>query len=92
MTADMEYVWNKHEHADDYKTLEPLIAGYAHNLDYDWSFELYLLYKKEEKQNEAATLAELYHASFKNSDNSQIILISKLKSKGRYIFRYICGH
>ena len=73
-SRDMEYVWNKHEHADDYKTLEPLIAGYAHNLDYDWSFELYLLYKKEEKQNEAATLAELYHASFKNSDNSQIIL------------------
>ena len=30
--------------------------------------------RKEEKQNEAATLAELYHASFKNSDNSQIIL------------------
>ena len=54
-SRDMEYVWNKHEHADDYKTLEPLIAGYAHNLDYDWSFEL-------------------YHASFKNSDNSQIIL------------------
>ena len=73
-SRDMEYVWNKHEHADDYKTLEPLIARYAHNLDYDWSFELYLLYKKEEKQNEAATLAELYHASFKNSDNSQIIL------------------
>ena len=73
-SRDMEYVWNKHEHADDYKTLEPLIVGYAHNLDYDWSFELYLLYKKEEKQNEAATLAELYHASFKNSDNSQIIL------------------
>lgn len=73
-SRDMEYVWNKHEHADDYKTLEPLVAGYAHNLDYDWSFELYLLYKKEEKQNEAATLAELYHASFKNSDNSQIIL------------------
>ena len=73
-SRDMEYVWNKHEHADDYKTLEPLIAVYAHNLDYDWSFELYLLYKKEEKQNEAATLAELYHASFKNSDNSQIIL------------------
>ena len=73
-SRDMEYVWNKHEHADDYKTLEPLIVGYAHNLDYDWSFELYLLYKKEEKQNEAATLAELYHASFKNSENSQIIL------------------
>ena len=73
-SRDMEYVWNKHEHADDYKTLEPLIAGYAHNLDYDWSFELYLLYKKEEKQNEASSLAELYHASFKNSDNSQIIL------------------
>jgi len=73
-SRDMEYVWNKHEHADDYKTLEPLIAGYAHNLDYDWSFELYLLYKKEGKQSEAAALAELYHASFKNSDNSQIIL------------------
>ena len=73
-SRDMEYVWNKHEHADDYKTLEPLIAGYAHNLDYDWSFELYLLYKKEEKQHEAAPLAELYHASFNNYDNSQIIL------------------
>ena len=73
-SRDMEYVWNKHEHADDYKMLEPLIGGYAHNLDYDWSFELYLLYKKEGKQNEADALAELYHASFKNSENSQIIL------------------
>ena len=73
-SRDMEYVWNKHEHADDYKLLEPLIGGYAHNLDYDWSFELYLLYKKEGKQNEADALAELYHASFKNSENSQIIL------------------
>ena len=72
-SRDMEYVWNKHEHADNYTTLEPLIAGYAHNLDYDWSFELYLLYKKEGKQSEAAALAELYHASFKNSDNSRII-------------------
>ena len=73
-SRDIEYVWNKHEHADDYKLLEPLIGGYAHNLDYDWSFELYLLYKKEGKQNEADALAELYHASFKNSENSQIIL------------------
>lgn len=73
-SRDMEYVWNKHEHADDYKLLEPLIGGYAHNLDYDWSFELYLLYKKEGKQNQADALAELYHASFKNSENSQIIL------------------
>ena len=73
-SRDMEYVWNKHEHAEDFKSLETLITGYAHNLDYDWSFELYLLYKKEGKQSEAAALAELYHASFKNSDNSEIIL------------------
>ena len=69
----MEYVWNKHEQADNLEALEPLLSPYAHNLDYDWSFELFLLYKKEKKDEAAKVLAEVYDASFRNSENSQII-------------------
>lgn len=91
-SRDMEYVWNKHEHADDYKTLEPLIAGYAHNLDYDWSFELYLLYKKEENRTRRRRwLSYIMHRS-RIPITARLYWISKLESKGRYIFRYICGH
>ena len=70
---EIEYIWNKHEHPEEYGSLDVLLDGYMHNLDYEWSFELYLLYKKEGKQKEADTLAELYHASYQNSENSQII-------------------
>ena len=72
-SREIEYIWNKHEHPEEYGSLDVLLDGYMHNLDYEWSFELYLLYKKEGKQKEADTLAELYHASYQNSENSQII-------------------
>ena len=72
-SREIEYIWNKHEHPEEYGLLDVLLDGYMHNLDYEWSFELYLLYKKEGKQKEADTLAELYHASYQNSENSQII-------------------
>ena len=72
-SREIEYIWNKHEHPEEYGSLDVLLDGYMHNLDYEWSFELYLLYKKEGKQKEADTLEELYHASYQNSENSQII-------------------
>ena len=72
-SREIEYIWNKHEHPEEYGSLDVLLDGYMHNLDYEWSFELYMLYKKEGKQKEADTLAELYHASYQNSENSQII-------------------
>ena len=72
-SREIEYIWNKHEYPEEYGSLDVLLDGYMHNLDYEWSFELYLLYKKEGKQKEADTLAELYHASYQNSENSQII-------------------
>ena len=72
-SREIEYIWNKHEHPEEYGSLDVLLDGYMHNLDYEWSFELYLLYKKEGKQKEADTLAELYHASYQNSENSQVI-------------------
>ena len=72
-SREIEYIWNKHEHPEEYGSLDVLLDGYMHNLDYEWSFELYLLYKKEGKQKEADTLAELYHASYQNSEYSQII-------------------
>ena len=72
-SREIEYIWNKHEYPEEYVSLDVLLDGYMHNLDYEWSFELYLLYKKEGKQKEADTLAELYHASYQNSENSQII-------------------
>ncbi|MGN0390948.1 MAG: tetratricopeptide repeat protein, partial [Wujia sp.] len=71
-TKLMQYIWKKHEGASG-EVLEELLASYAHNLDYDWSFELYFLYKKQDKKTEAKTLAELYYASYKDSENSRRI-------------------
>ena len=86
-SRQMEYVWTKHEHPDALKDMEQLIASYMHNLDYDWSFELYLVYKKEEKKEEAHSLAELYAASFKNSENSdRICAIEKGKESADAYF------
>ena len=86
-SRQMEYVWTKHEHPDALKDMEQLIASYMHNLDYDWSFELYLVYKKEEKKEEAHSLAELYTASFKNSENSdRICAIEKGKESADTYF------
>ena len=86
-SRQMEYVWIKHEHPDALKDMEQLIASYMHNLDYDWSFELYLVYKKEEKKEEAHSLAELYAASFKNSENSdRICAIEKGKESADTYF------
>ena len=86
-SRQMEYVWTKHEHPDALKDMEQLIASYMHNLDYDWSFELYLVYKKEEKKEEAHSLAELYAASFKNSENSdRICAIEKGKESADVYF------
>ena len=72
-SREIEYIWNKHEHPEEYGSLDVLLDGYMHNLDYEWSFELYLLYKKEGRQKDADTLAELYQASYQNSENSQVI-------------------
>ena len=86
-SRQMEYVWTKHEHPDALKDMEQLLASYMHNLDYDWSFELYLVYKKEEKKEEAHSLAELYAASFKNSENSdRICAIEKGKESADAYF------
>ena len=86
-SRQMEYVWTKHEHPDALKDMEQLLASYMHNLDYDWSFELYLVYKKEEKKEEAHSLAELYAASFKNSENSdRICAIEKGKESADTYF------
>ena len=68
----MQYVWKKHEGAS-FDELEELLYSYAHNLDYDWSCELYYLYKKQGKDAEAKTLADLFFASYKDSENSRII-------------------
>ncbi len=72
-SRQMEYIWMKHEHPQDYESMERLLDIYSHNLDYDWSFELYLLYKKAGKEKEAKILADLYRATYKNSENSECI-------------------
>ena len=72
-SRQMEYIWMKHEHPQDYESMERLLDIYSHNLDYDWSFELYLLYEKAGKEKEAKILADLYRATYKNSENSECI-------------------
>ena len=72
-SRQMEYIWMKHEHPQDYESMERLLDIYSHNLDYDWSFELYLLYEKAGKEKEAKILADIYRATYKNSENSECI-------------------
>ncbi len=46
---------------------------YIDDLDYDWSYELILLLKLQDKEEECKSLAEDYLATFKNSKNANII-------------------
>ena len=71
-TKQLQYMWKKHEGVAC-EELEELISGYAHTMDYDWSYELFLLYCKQGKETEKQTIADLYIASFRNSENSERI-------------------
>ena len=63
---EMEYLWKKAEGADSRELLE-YMEQYAQNLDYDLSFELFLLYVKAGEKEKASVLCEIFSATFKNT-------------------------
>lgn len=72
-TNHMNYIYNKAQGCplDEIETL--LFPVYSDMMDYDWSFELYLLLKLQGKESEAKSIAEDYSATYKNDSNVAII-------------------
>ncbi len=72
-TNQVKYVYSK-ACDENYVELEDLVHPYyLHNLDYDWSFETFLLLMKNGKSKEADIIASDFHATYKNSEYSRII-------------------
>ena len=72
-TNQVKYIFGKAHKADFDELYALLCPHYIHNMDYDWSFETYLLLKKMGNDDEASILASDYTATFKNSKNSEYI-------------------
>ena len=72
-TNQVKYIFGKAHKADFDELYALLCPHYIHNMDYDWSFETYLLLKKMGNDDEASILASDYIATFKNSKNSEYI-------------------
>lgn len=72
-TNHMNYIYNKAQGCplEEIETL--LFPVYSDMMDYDWSFELYLLMKLQGKEAEARYIAEDYSATYKNEPNIAII-------------------
>ena len=72
-TNQVKYVYSK-ACDENYVELEALVHPYyLHNLDYDWSFETFLLLMKNGKSKEADIIASDFQATYKNSEYSRII-------------------
>ena len=68
-TVQLKYIYDKANKVDSNVLEEYLYPRYVQSQDYDWSFELYLLYKVMGKDEDAESLAREYAATFKNIDN-----------------------
>ena len=67
-TLLVKYIYEKANGAS-YETLEEILAPqYSQTMDYDWSFETFLLYVLSEKDDQARQLMELFAATFKTAD------------------------
>ncbi len=72
-TNQIKYIYSKACN-EGYEDIESLLHPYyLHNLDYDWSFETFLLLMKNGKNKEAEILASDFHATYKNSEYSRVI-------------------
>ena len=72
-TNHMNYIYSKAQGCplDEIETL--LFPMYSDTMDYDWSFELYLLLKLQGRNSDAKAVAEDYCATYKNEPNVAII-------------------
>ncbi len=72
-TNQIKYIFGKSDKVDFEELYNLLAPDYIHNLDYDWSFETFLLLTVMEREQEADVLAEDFIATYKNTRHSQLI-------------------
>ena len=75
-TKQLLYLYDKYSGKDIEDIRKYIIPYYIDNLDYDWSFQAYLLLKlldDDDDEELLKGLVEEYFATFKNSDNCKII-------------------
>ena len=76
-TKQLNYIYDKYCGKSPKELEEYLIPYYINNMEYDWSFETFLLLCMEDKDDvdevTKKSLTGEYLATFKNSKNSQII-------------------
>ena len=85
-TNQLKYIYRKGQ-KDKPEELEELLSNYANVMDYDWSYELFLVYILTDQRDKAKVLSEIYQATYKNSEYScsiQDILDGKLEADSRY--------
>ena len=70
-TLLIKYIYEKAKGAE-LSALEAMLAPqYAQTMEYDWSFETFLLYMLQGKKEQAKQLYELYSATFKAADSCE---------------------
>ena len=75
-TKQTKYLFDKYNNKPLEEIKNYIIPYYVDNMDYDWSFEAYLLLKildDEDDEKLLKSLVDEYSATFKNSDNCKII-------------------
>lgn len=86
-TKQLMYIYDK-AMKKDVDELEPYIAPtYSHTMDYSWTYETILVYMMQGRSKEAEVLAQVYSATFKNTENSlniQDVLAGKKEAKSLF--------
>ena len=72
-TKQLKYIYAKSQRLSVEELESYIISKYVNNMDYDWSFEAYLLLKIKNETEKVNILIEDYKATFKNSDNVLLI-------------------
>ncbi len=72
-TNQMNYIYSKAQGCPFQEIETLLFPMYSDLMDYDWSFELYLLMKIQGKDAEATAIKNDYVATFKTEQNSEIM-------------------
>ena len=76
-TKQLNYIYDKYCGKSPKELEDYIVPYYIDNLDYDWSFEVFLLLCMEDKddidEDIKKNLVDEYLATFKNSKNSKII-------------------
>ena len=86
-TKQLMYIYDK-AMKKDVDELESYIAPtYSHTMDYSWTYETILVYMMQGRSKEAEVLAQVYSATFKNTENSlniQDVLAGKKEAKSLF--------